>query len=125
MHVTPLVNRHPMVTQAKDGFQLPRDRLTLVVAATSTRPSAIPIFVCVTHRSELACGYGMRALMSNGTWELVPRPLDSNVITRKWIFTYKFLSDRTFGRYKTHWVLWGITQHPRVDYDETFSPVVK
>jgi hypothetical protein len=65
------------------------------------------------------------ALMSNGTWELVPRPRGSNVVTGNWVFTHKFLSDGTFNCYKARWVLWGFTQCPEVDYNETFSPVVK
>jgi hypothetical protein len=65
------------------------------------------------------------ALMSNGTWELVPQPRGSNIITDKWVFTHKFLSDGTFDRYKARWVLRGFTQHPGVDYNETFSPVLK
>jgi hypothetical protein len=31
----------------------------------------------------MECG----ALMSNGTWELVPWSRDSNVVTGKWVFT--------------------------------------
>jgi hypothetical protein len=65
------------------------------------------------------------ALISNGTWELVPRPQGSNVVTGKWVFTHKLRADGTLDRYKAHCVLRGFTQRPRVDYDETFSPVVK
>jgi hypothetical protein len=116
-----------MVTRAKDGFQLPRDRLTLVATASSSPPSTILTSVHATladpnWRAAIE-EYG--ALMSNGTWKLVPQPHGSNVVTGKWVFTHKFLSDGTFDRYKARWVLRGFTQHPAVDYDETFSPIVK
>jgi hypothetical protein len=65
------------------------------------------------------------ALIANNTWDLVPRPVGSNIITGKWIFKHKFNSDGSFERYKARWVLRGFTQRPGVDYDETFSPVVK
>jgi hypothetical protein len=65
------------------------------------------------------------ALMSNGAWDLVPWPQGSNVVTGKWVFTHKFRADGTFDRYKARWILRGFTQRPGVDYDETFSPVVK
>jgi hypothetical protein len=41
------------------------------------------------------------------------------------MFMHKFLSDGTFDLYKAHWVLRGFTKYPGVEYDETFSPVVK
>jgi hypothetical protein len=59
--------------------------------------------------------------MSNGTWDLVPLLQGSNVVTGKWVFTHKFRADGTFDR----WVFRGFTQRPGVDFNETFSPVVK
>jgi hypothetical protein len=56
---------------------------------------------------------------------LVPRPQGSNVVTDKWVFTHKLRADGTLDHYKACWVLQGFTQRPGVDYDETFSPVVK
>jgi hypothetical protein len=64
-------------------------------------------------------------LISNGTWELVPRPQGSNVVTGKWVFTHKLRVDGTLDSYKARWVLRGFTQHLGVNYDETFSPTVK
>jgi hypothetical protein len=65
------------------------------------------------------------ALLANQTWDLVPWPPGSNVVTDKWIWTHKRRADGTLERYKARWVLRGFTQRPGVDYDETFSPVVK
>jgi hypothetical protein len=65
------------------------------------------------------------ALIANNTWDLVPRPVGSNVVTGKWIFKHKFNSDDSLDRYKVRWVIRGFTQRPDVDYDETFSLMVK
>jgi hypothetical protein len=64
-------------------------------------------------------------LMSNSTWDLVPRPRDANVIIGKWIFKHKFKADGTLERYKSRWVLRRFTQRPDINYDETFNTVVK
>jgi hypothetical protein len=47
------------------------------------------------------------------------------VVTGKWIFRHKLTSDSLLNRYKARWVLRGFTQRSGVDYDKTFSPVVK
>jgi hypothetical protein len=56
---------------------------------------------------------------------LVPRPPGINLVTGKWVFRHKFKSDGSLDCYKARWVLRGFTQRPGIDYDETFSPVVK
>ena len=55
----------------------------------------------------------------------MPRPPRANVVTGKWIFKHKLQSNGSLERYKAHWVLHVFTQRPGVDFDETFSPVVK
>jgi hypothetical protein len=65
------------------------------------------------------------ALVSNGTWTLVPTPPGANIISGKWIFHHKFHSNGSLTRHKARWVVRGFTQQPGVDFDETFSPVVK
>ncbi|GKG30652.1 ribonuclease H-like domain-containing protein, partial [Tanacetum coccineum] len=60
------------------------------------------------------------ALVSNGTWVLVPRPANVNVVRSMWLFKHKFKA-----RYKARLVANGRSQQPGIDCDETFSPVVK
>lgn len=55
----------------------------------------------------------------------MPRPPGANIVTGKWISHHKFNVDGSLDRYKARWVLHGFTECPGVDYDETFSPVVK
>jgi hypothetical protein len=64
-------------------------------------------------------------LLGNHTWDLVPRPQSVNVVSGKWIFKHKFHADDSLERYKARWVLRGFSQRPGIDFDETFSPVVK
>lgn len=55
----------------------------------------------------------------------MPRPPGGNVVTGKWVRTHKQKADGSLDRYKACWVLRGFTQCPAVDYDETFSLVLK
>jgi hypothetical protein len=64
-------------------------------------------------------------LMSNDTWDLLPRHHGANVVTGKWIFKNKFKTDGTLKRYKAQWVLCGFRQRPDINYDETFGLIVK
>ena len=65
------------------------------------------------------------ALLANDTWTLVARSPGVNVVTGKWVYRHKFLDDGSLDRYKSRWVLRGFTQRPEIDYEETFSPVIK
>jgi hypothetical protein len=117
-----------MITRGKSGFRVVPDRLVLIAMTSSPTSSSIAssaraALVDPHWRAAMEEEYG--ALISNGTWELVPRPQGSNVVTSKWVFMHKLRADGTLDRYKARWVLKGFTQCPGVDYDETFSPVIK
>jgi hypothetical protein len=78
-----------MITRTKDGFQLPRDRLTLVAMASSSPPSTILTFVrTVLADPNWRVDMEEYAALMSWTWELVPRPRGSNVVTDKWVFTH-------------------------------------
>ncbi|GAA0152885.1 transmembrane signal receptor [Lithospermum erythrorhizon] len=48
-----------------------------------------------------------------------------NVIGIKWTFRVKLHPNGTIERYKAHLVAQGFKQLPGIDYDQTFSPVIK
>jgi hypothetical protein len=119
--VSPVVNHHRMTTRAKLGFRQPA-----LFHAVALSP------VPRTYRTALAdprwrqaMEEEFSALQSNNTWDLVPRPPSCNVVSGKWIFKHKFNVDSSLERYKARWVLRGFSQRPGIDFDETFSPVVK
>jgi histone deacetylase 1/2 len=65
-----------------------------------------------------------RALLSNDTWDLVP-PRNANIVSGKWVFRQKLKPDSFLDRYKARWVLRGFSQEQGVNFNETFSPIVK
>ncbi|KAH9667846.1 hypothetical protein KPL70_021200 [Citrus sinensis] len=65
------------------------------------------------------------ALRQNKTLALAHRPYDANVIGSKWVYKTKYREDGTIDRLKAHLVAKGYTQVPNIDFDETFSPVIK
>lgn len=65
------------------------------------------------------------ALMKNHTWSLVPPVNISNVLGCKWVYRTKNHADGSFERRKVRLVAKGFHQLPGIDYNKTFSPVVK
>lgn len=65
------------------------------------------------------------ALLSNGTWDLVPPDSSHNVVGCKWDFRIKRKPDGSVDRYKACLVAKGFHQRSGVDFYETYSLVVK
>nr|GEX49969.1 ribonuclease H-like domain-containing protein [Tanacetum cinerariifolium] len=65
------------------------------------------------------------ALITNGMWVLVPRPQNVNVVRSMCLFKHKFNADGSLSRYKARLIANGRSQQQGIDYDETFSSVVK
>ena len=66
-----------------------------------------------------------RSLIENETWELVELPSGRKPIGCKWVFKVKHGSDGRVERFKGRLVAKGYAQKYGIDYDETFSPVVR
>lgn len=66
-----------------------------------------------------------QSLHNSHTWMLVPHPIDVNMVGSKWIYRIKFEKDGSLDRYKTKLVVKGFTQVEGLDYEETFTVVVK
>jgi hypothetical protein len=74
-----------MTTRAKRSFRLLADKLTLSATLASTL-SPVPSFIHATlvdPNWRRAMEGEFAALIANNTWDLVPRPVGSNVITDK------------------------------------------
>ena len=124
---------HPMTTRSKSGIFKPRHPAHLSLVQSS------PLIHALLATSEpkgfksaaknpawlAAMDEEMKALHTNDTWDLVPRPSNTNIVGSKWVFRTKFLSDGSIERFKARLVAKGYTQLPGLDYTDTFSPVVK
>jgi hypothetical protein len=65
------------------------------------------------------------ALIKNGMWHPVPSSHGQNVINCKWVYKVKWNADDTINRYKARLVAKGFKQRYGIDYEDTFSLVVK
>ena len=67
----------------------------------------------------------LTSLEANGTWTLVKRPKDANVVGCKWVLHMKKNSAGEVEKYKARLVARGFTQIYGVDYNETYAPVAR
>ena len=57
------------------------------------------------------------------TWELVPRPLNKNVIGAKWVFRNKLDEVGSITRNKARLVCKGYAHVKGIDYGENYAPI--
>ncbi|PRQ51221.1 putative RNA-directed DNA polymerase [Rosa chinensis] len=74
---------------------------------------------------DIAMNEEIDALKKQATWELVPFPEGKNIVGSKWVYRIKKNPDGSVSRFKARLVAQGYSQEKGLDYDETFSPVVR
>ena len=116
--------QHPISHFVSYDRLSPSFRAFALLVASESIPR---LHVEVAHVREwkAAMDHEVEALVSRGTWTLVPRPADANIVTCKWVFTIKYHPDGTIARHKARLVARGFTQAYDIDYTETFLPVVR
>ena len=67
----------------------------------------------------------IESMNTNQVWDLVDLPLGQRSIGNKWILKIKRKADGSIERYKARLVAKSYTQKERIDYEDTFSPVVR
>ena len=61
----------------------------------------------------------------NHTWDLVSVTETMNIVGCRWVFTIKYHPDGSIDKYKARIVAKGFHQQQGIDYNDTFSPVIK
>ncbi|KAJ9566603.1 hypothetical protein OSB04_002569 [Centaurea solstitialis] len=121
--ISPIIDTS--TTLPETGSLRPKQIFNLSVTSDiSPIPRSTSQAMCDPHW-RTAMDAEMTALLSNYTWDLVPKPSDANIVGSRWLYRHKFDSNGRLERYKGRLIAQGFSQQPGLDFDDTFSPVVK
>ncbi|GJW62496.1 ribonuclease H-like domain-containing protein [Tanacetum coccineum] len=120
----PATTTHPIVTRLKVSTVKPNPKFACHVTTPSPLPRSHLYALCDPNWQH-AMQDEFNALITNGTWVLVPRPPNVNVVHSMWLFKHKFHADGSLSRYKACLIANGRSQQQGIDCDETFNLVVK
>jgi len=117
---------HSMTTRSMNNIFKPKQLNTVSKHSLPPSLELTCVSQAVSHPEwRAAMSSELTALMSHGTWDLIPPPKDYKPVGCKWIFRIKRKADGSVEKFKARLVAKGYNQGPGVDYKETFSPVVK
>jgi histone deacetylase 1/2 len=94
------------------------------LSAVTDEPTSLPVALADPNWKG-AMDEEFAALLDNKTWRLVPPCPRKNVIDYHWVYKIKCKADGSIDRYKAQLVAKGFKQQYGIDYEDTFSPVVK
>ena len=99
----------------------------VTLTRTSTEPTSVKEVMNSPNKEkwEDAMKDELKSLQKNDVWELVKLPNGRKTVGSKWVFKEKIGDDGSIERYKVRLVAQGYSQQRGLDYDETFSPVVR
>ena len=116
--------RHPMTTRSRDETIKQKTVLNLNTSTVSPIPNShLKTLRDPNWNPSMTVEYD--ALIKNKTFNLVRRPPDANIVRSMWLYKHKHDADGKVRRHKSRLVANGKSQEHGLDYDETFSPVVK
>ena len=124
----PIVSESDLRRSTRNKQQPDRYGYNLMVISTEQQdPSSVAEAMSSPHKSkwQKAMEREMESLHSNEVWDLVKPPPNQKIVGSKWIFKRKVDVDGTVEWYKARLVAQGCTQKFGLDYEETFSPVVR
>jgi hypothetical protein len=118
----------PHLTRLQGGIRKPKEYKDGTIwygnLAMTSEPFTLQEALSVPH-CKMAMTDEHNALMRNNMWHFVPPQPGCNVIVCKWVFKIKHKADGSIDHYKARLVAKGFKQFLGIDYDDTFSPVVK
>jgi hypothetical protein len=74
---------------------------------------------------KLATDSEYQLLIVDNTWDLVELPEGRTAVGSKWVFKVKYNGEGKVERFKSRVVAKGYSQRQGLDFEETFSPVVR
>ena len=116
--------RHSMTTRSKHGIHKPKQLLSLLAQSQSPLPKSYKHALTDPNWTP-SMTYEYDAIIRSGTYDLVPRPKNTNIIRCLWLYKHKYDAQGNFKCHKSRLVANGKSQEEGIDYSETFSPVVK
>lgn len=123
----PAPPRHTMTTRSRNNIVKPVTRYNLTVSLQDD-----PHWIPSTWQHEIKHEGWRKAMSSefnstseNHTWDLTAVTETMNIVGCRWVLTIKYNPDGSIDKYKSRIVAKGFHQQQGIDYNDTFSPVIK